>query len=130
MKREIRNCDECESEFYADSSKMLGLCPECSHHIYGYTNCEHLFENGRCAKCYWDGSSTVYIEELKNSTYQCSEVMKVFEIDGNDFNDLNSFYDTIGTQIVENNEWGKNWNALNDILYGDSSKQNMENLSS
>lgn len=97
---------------------MLGLCPECSHHIYGYKNCKHLFENGRCVECYWDGSSTTFIEELKGTPNSGSEVMKKFEIDGNDFYDLNGFYDAIGVQLVENNEWGKNWNALNDILYG------------
>jgi RNAse (barnase) inhibitor barstar len=118
MKRQINQCLECDSEYYADSSKMLGLCPECSHHIYGYKNCEHVFEKGRCVKCCWDGSSTAFIEELKNSTNQSSKVMKEFEIEGNDFGDLNSFFDAIGTQLVEKNEWGKNWNALNDILYG------------
>lgn len=43
---------------------------------------------------------------------------KKFEIDGKDFDDLKGFYNSIGNQLVENNEWGKNWNALNDILYG------------
>ncbi|MFZ5551571.1 MAG: barstar family protein [Bacteroidota bacterium] len=43
---------------------------------------------------------------------------KVFEIDGNTFNNLKEFFDVIGTQLTENNRWGKNWNALNDILRG------------
>jgi len=43
---------------------------------------------------------------------------KEFTIDGKDFSDLKSFYNAIGKQLVENNKWGKNWNAFNDILRG------------
>jgi RNAse (barnase) inhibitor barstar len=43
---------------------------------------------------------------------------KVFEIDGTDFSDLKGFYNSIGQQLVDQNKWGKNWNALNDILKG------------
>jgi RNAse (barnase) inhibitor barstar len=43
---------------------------------------------------------------------------KVFKIDGDNITDLKGFYDAIGNQLVEKNEWGKNWDALNDILYG------------
>lgn len=43
---------------------------------------------------------------------------KAFEIDGLDFNNLKEFFNAIGQQIVEKNDWGKNWNALNDILVG------------
>jgi RNAse (barnase) inhibitor barstar len=43
---------------------------------------------------------------------------KEFEIDGEEFSDLKGFYQVIGQQLVDKNEWGKNWNALNDILIG------------
>lgn len=43
---------------------------------------------------------------------------KEFEIDGRKFSDLKGFYQAIGKQLVDKNEWGKNWNALNDILIG------------
>lgn len=43
---------------------------------------------------------------------------KEFIIDGKDFSNLKEFYNCIGEQIVENNDWGKNWNAFNDILRG------------
>ncbi|MGC4021702.1 MAG: barstar family protein [Cyclobacteriaceae bacterium] len=43
---------------------------------------------------------------------------KVFVIDGHDFNDLAEFFNVIGEQLVENNQWGKNMNAFNDILVG------------
>ncbi|MAE86141.1 MAG: hypothetical protein CMB80_25615 [Flammeovirgaceae bacterium] len=66
MKKEIRICDECESEYFAKSSEMAKLCPNCSHFLYGYPNCQHNFENGRCENCYWDGSTTNFINELKN----------------------------------------------------------------
>lgn len=31
---------------------------------------------------------------------------------------MKGFYNEIGAQLTENNDWGKNWNALNDILIG------------
>ena len=54
-------CDECGSEYYQSTSKMANLCPECSHFLYGYENCDHTFENNRCLKCFWDGSVSNYI---------------------------------------------------------------------
>ncbi len=54
----IKTCDECGSTFYPDSSDMSSLCPECAHKLYGYKNCEHEFKNGRCLKCFWDGSTS------------------------------------------------------------------------
>jgi predicted RNA-binding Zn-ribbon protein involved in translation (DUF1610 family) len=62
----ISVCDECNSEYYQNSSKMTNLCPECSHVLYGYENCKHNFENGRCSKCFWNGSTTDFIMKLKN----------------------------------------------------------------
>jgi len=43
---------------------------------------------------------------------------KEFVLDGNDFSDLQGFFNSIGSLLTINNEWGKNWNALNDILQG------------
>ena len=57
-------CSECESRFLKTSSKMVALCPECAHVIYGYPNCEHVFKNGRCVICHWDGSRSKYIKTL------------------------------------------------------------------
>lgn len=61
---EWRRCDECRSEYIASTSKMLSLCPECSHHLYGYDNCDHSFEGGRCRLCGWDGQRSKYILKL------------------------------------------------------------------
>lgn len=58
-------CDECGSSFREGSSQMRRLCPECAHYLYGYPNCDHLFENGRCVRCGWDGSESGYIRQLK-----------------------------------------------------------------
>lgn len=58
-------CDECGSSFREGSSQMRRLCPECAHYLYGYPNCDHLFENGRCVRCGWDGSESGYIRGLK-----------------------------------------------------------------
>lgn len=63
----ISICGECGSEFIKLSSKMAELCPECAHVLYGYPNCIHTFENGRCIYCYWDGSQSEYIKHLKRS---------------------------------------------------------------
>lgn len=67
MSREIKICDECESEYYADRSEMIKLCPECSHYLYGYKNCNHNFEDGRCTNCYWNGDATNFIKGLKKN---------------------------------------------------------------
>lgn len=53
----IKICDECRREYYGCSSKMANLCPECSHLLCGYENCNHYFENGRCVKCFWNGNN-------------------------------------------------------------------------
>ncbi len=57
-------CVECGSEYLANSSKMSELCPECASVLYGYKNCNHIFENGKCIKCLWDGSRSNYIKHL------------------------------------------------------------------
>ena len=57
-------CDECGSEYLKSTSKMIGLCPECSHILYGNENCNHKFKNGRCVLCFWDGSRSNYINSM------------------------------------------------------------------
>jgi RNAse (barnase) inhibitor barstar len=54
--------------------------------------------------------------KLPSTTYSCQP--KEFFINGIEFSNLKGFYNVIGSQLVENNNWGKNWNALNDILIG------------
>lgn len=58
-------CDECESPFYAASSAMKSLCPECAHLLYGHPNCDHSFAAGSCTKCGWNGARSVFTEKLK-----------------------------------------------------------------
>lgn len=60
-------CIECGSEFLRAASKMKELCPECAHILYGYENCAHVFENGRCAKCLWDGSRSPFTAKCKEN---------------------------------------------------------------
>ena len=57
-------CDECGSKFIKAKSKMMSLCPECAHILYGYENCNHQFKNGKCELCHWDGSRSDYIKKL------------------------------------------------------------------
>lgn len=46
--------------------------------------------------------------------------MKVYEIDGRNFNDINGFYEEITTKILTEcqESWGRNLDALNDVLSG------------
>lgn len=62
MEKDISKCCECGNEYYAGSSLMKNFCPECAHALYGYPNCSHVFENGRCVLCYWDGSKSDYLK--------------------------------------------------------------------
>lgn len=51
---------------------------------------------------------------------------KEFHINGNDFSEIEGFMNSIGDQLVENNDWGRNWAALNDILWGGFVKTDYE----
>jgi uncharacterized protein with PIN domain len=55
-------CSECKSEFYLATSEMKNLCTECACYLYGYKNCDHQFENGRCVKCFWNGNHSYYVK--------------------------------------------------------------------
>ncbi|TPL00278.1 hypothetical protein FJ567_15125 [Mesorhizobium sp. B2-4-16] len=59
-----KTCDECGSTYFAETGTMANLCPECAHRLYGYANCDHRLENGRCLACGWDGSRSEYIAQL------------------------------------------------------------------
>jgi len=62
---ELNICDECKSEYYVHSSVMSGLCPECAHQLYGYPNCSHIFIDGRCTRCHWNGQTSTYMKRGK-----------------------------------------------------------------
>ena len=68
--KELVICDECGSLFFKGTSKMEALCPECAHMLYGYPNCDHNFQNGRCVHCYWDGSKSEYVKKLKVQIFE------------------------------------------------------------
>lgn len=68
MNKELKICDECKSEYFAETSKMMYLCPNCSHYLHGYENCNHHFKNGRCIHCYWNGKILILQLNLKNQT--------------------------------------------------------------
>ena len=44
--------------------------------------------------------------------------MKTYIIDGTKFSTLDEFYDYI-SKLMELDDWGRNLDALNDVLYGD-----------
>ena len=62
MSQETELCTECQSEYFKNSSEMPKMCPDCSHKLYGYENCSHEFDNGRCAKCYWNGKTSEFLK--------------------------------------------------------------------
>ncbi len=59
-------CAECGSEYLKSTSEMLALCPECAHILYGYENCQHVFKDGKCMKCLWNGRHSDYVQHLLN----------------------------------------------------------------
>lgn len=61
--KKIEICDECDIPYFEHSSKMARLCPHCAHILYGYPDCEHIFENGKCIKCLFQQNE----QEYKNS---------------------------------------------------------------
>ena len=64
--RQTETCDECRSLFFKDSSQMTNLCPECAQILYGYEGCAHTFVDGRCSRCYWDGSISAFSKAIKD----------------------------------------------------------------
>lgn len=59
-------CDECGSEYYSDTSKIARLCPHCAHFLYGYDNCNHYFNNGRCINCFWNGNIADQLKKVSS----------------------------------------------------------------
>ncbi|MBO4637287.1 MAG: hypothetical protein J5685_09105 [Clostridiales bacterium] len=64
--KETVTCQECGSLFVKARSKMEELCPECASILYGYENCKHIFENGKCIRCLWDGSRSAMTGSLSS----------------------------------------------------------------
>jgi predicted RNA-binding Zn-ribbon protein involved in translation (DUF1610 family) len=62
----IGTCVECGSEFLKSKSKMEELCPECAYWLYGYENCKHIFKDGKCTICLWNGNKSDYIKSLSD----------------------------------------------------------------
>jgi predicted RNA-binding Zn-ribbon protein involved in translation (DUF1610 family) len=57
-------CDECGSNYLASTSRMESLCPQCAHILYGYENCAHVFNDGICSKCHWNGALSIFIKSI------------------------------------------------------------------
>ena len=63
--REMRCCDECGSDYVTATSRMVQLCSECAHRLYGYPRCPHAFERDRCSRCGWNASVSVYLRGMQ-----------------------------------------------------------------
>jgi hypothetical protein len=61
-----KTCEECQSRYFAASSKVPDRCPECAHVLFYYPSCEHVFETpGQpCTRCGWDGSRSPYVRRV------------------------------------------------------------------
>lgn len=104
QERKINICDECNSEYYSDTSQMSNLCPECSTILYGYENCKHEFANGRCLKCFWNGNTSDYLQELKDKNLNKSKKI-LFIVD--------YFQNKYGaTNILINDNWESDKEAI------------------
>lgn len=71
----------------------------------------------------WNGNPTIYggngisvVSGLKDTVLRI--LKKAYEIDGANFQTLDEFYDEIGRVLVPGKAWGRNLDALNDILRG------------
>ncbi|MEI8019041.1 MAG: inositol monophosphatase family protein [Schlesneria sp.] len=71
----------------------------------------------------WNGNSTIYsgnglsvVPGLKNKVLGI--LKPTYEIDGANFTTLEEFYDEIGRVLIPGKAWGRNLDALNDILRG------------
>lgn len=83
---------------------MSRLCPECASILYGYENCSHHFENGRCLNCFWNGNVSEYIQKLKDSNLNKSRKI-LFIID--------YFQSKYGAaNIVVNDHWDADKEAI------------------
>jgi predicted RNA-binding Zn-ribbon protein involved in translation (DUF1610 family) len=90
INNKIDTCDECGSGYFTDTSLMSNLCPECSHILYGYKNCEHEFENGKCIKCFWNGNVSVYIKKLKDKNLNKSKrIINIVEFLQDKYGEIN-----------------------------------------
>ena len=66
--KQLNDCDECGSDYYVGSSEMASLCPECAHRLYECPACRHVFRNGRCELCHWDGSVSPNLANRRSPT--------------------------------------------------------------
>lgn len=94
---------------------MLSLCPECSHLIYGYENCTHEFEDGRCKLCGWNGhrSRRTQSRFLENQRWKEARPKIDLLVTATDSEDISSLEAAVGmtqqevvTFIIERTNWG------------------------
>jgi hypothetical protein len=65
MTTPVITCDECGSPFLEGTSRMMALCPECAHVLYGHPPCQHDFAaTGECLRCGWNQSRSKYVQQL------------------------------------------------------------------
>ena len=77
LNKNVKVCDECGSEYLASTSKMASLCPECTHVLYGYENCDHVFKDGKLFAITEAMSEAEAVSLAKNSTFKCEKFIRV-----------------------------------------------------
>jgi hypothetical protein len=94
---------------------MLEMCPECSHLIYGYDNCQHAFEEGCCKLCGWDGSRSRHTQRrfLENRRWGKNRPRIDALITATEHEEIRKLETAVGmtvqeacTIIIERTNWG------------------------
>ena len=75
----------------------------------------------------WNGEATIYngnglsvVPGLKDAVLMI--LKRTFEIDGDNFETLEEFYDEVGRVFVQHPNWGRNLDAFNDLLRNEYGK--------
>jgi histidinol-phosphatase len=89
-----------------DAAALLPIVEEAGGHFIDFTGEPTIY--GRNGMSVVAGLKDVVLRLLK----------KTYEIDGANFSTLDEFYDEISRVLIPGVEWGRNLNALNDILRG------------
>ena len=94
-------CAECGSEFLRSKSKMKELCPECAHWLYGYENCKHIFKDGKCTVCLWNGKKSDYIRAVSSKAERSAEMQRGDFMMCSSLEEVRSNIDRIDNEIIK-----------------------------
>lgn len=91
------------------------MCPECAHLIYGYDNCDHEFDGGRCKLCGWNGRRSRHTQNRFRENQHWRKIQPLVDllVTAADGQDISSLEAAVGmtrrdvvTFIIERTHWG------------------------